>query len=210
VLLLLAAECNRPVHRDRLIGALWPDEGTGASRALQVAVSSLRKFVAEAADRHDHAASPSVVHRGEGYMLDLGGGLSDTEAFDGALVRARAAQDDGTRATVSALGEAIALYRGDLFAHEGGSEWLVESREVFRRRAAEAAEQLASERLQEGDWPAAQRAARRGLEIDRYQDALWRTLIRAQQGCGDRAAAARSSREYQQVLVELGVPPTAT
>ena len=49
------------------------------------------------------------------------------------------------------------------------------------------------------------RACRFGLELDRYQDALWRMLIAARERGGEAGAASRDRREYALVLETLGV-----
>ena len=45
VLHVLAVNAGRVVHRDRLAATLWSNNGEAATRNLQVAVSSLRKFL---------------------------------------------------------------------------------------------------------------------------------------------------------------------
>jgi hypothetical protein len=54
------------------------------------------------------------------------------------------------------------------------------------------------------------RACRFGLELDRYQDALWRMLIEARDRAGDTGAATRDRREYALVLEGLGVQGPVT
>ena len=49
------------------------------------------------------------------------------------------------------------------------------------------------------------RACRFGLELDRYQDALWRLLIAARDRGGETGAASRDRRDYALVLETLGV-----
>ncbi len=72
-------------------------------------------------------------------------------------------------------------------------------------RAIEAAERLAEASLLAGDLAAVVRTCRFGLELDRYQDALWRMLIAARERGGDAGAATRDRREYALVLEALGV-----
>jgi DNA-binding SARP family transcriptional activator len=105
------------------------------------------------------------------------------------------------------LGEALALYRGDLLADEGLAEWVLDERERFRLVAADAAQGLAELHLEADDIEATLEVAERGLGIDRYNDRLWRVTIEAHRRSGNRAAAARSARQYRFVLDELGVAP---
>ena len=101
--------------------------------------------------------------------------------------------------------EAIDLYAGDLLPEEGPAEWVAERRDHYRAKAIEAAQGLAEEALLAGDHATVVRACRFGLELDRYQDALWRMLILARERAGDAGAASRDRREYALVLEALGV-----
>ena len=56
-----------------------------------------------------------------------------------------------------------------------------------------------------GDYATTVRACRFGLEIDRYQDSLWRMLIEARDRAGDAGAASRDRLEYAAVLEGLGL-----
>jgi hypothetical protein len=49
------------------------------------------------------------------------------------------------------------------------------------------------------------RVCRRGLEIDRTYDPLWRLLIEARDRAGDAGAASRERREYEGMLAALGI-----
>ena len=103
----------------------------------------------------------------------------------------------------------LELYGGELLPEEGPAEWIVARRDHYREAAVEAAGELASESMLAGDYATAVRACRLGLEIDRYQDSLWRILIEAREGAGDTGAASRDRREYAAVLEGLGVDGSA-
>lgn len=200
----LALDTGRPVHRDQLRGALWPndDQRTG-TRNLQVAVSALRQQL-------ENLGGPGtgsiVARRGDAYLLDPGAGGSDLQRFEDAAERGRRARRRGQRREATeALRAANALYRGELLADEGLSEWVLDERERLRLLAAETAQLLAECLLEDGDAAGAAKAAERGVWIDRYNDRLWRVMIEAYERNGDLAAAARCSRQYTTVLDELGV-----
>ncbi len=223
VLQLLAVNAGRVVHRDRLAADLWPGNADAATRNVQVAISSLRKFL-DAAGAPDETRHPGgfdeegdrgflpsgagalVARRGDGYLLDLTSEQADVLVFNDALRAAQAArgrhEDDGA---VAAWRAALEAYGGELLAGAGTADWLVDEREVFRTRAAEAAEQLAAHLLEDGDPAEALRVAGRGLEIDRYRDGLWRTTVSAHEQSADYAAAARATADYARMLDDLGV-----
>ncbi|HWG73743.1 MAG TPA: BTAD domain-containing putative transcriptional regulator, partial [Acidimicrobiales bacterium] len=203
VLQLLAVGAGRPVHRDELLGALWPDDDLrSGTRNLQVAISSLR----QALDKDP--ASPSFIGRdGEAYLVALRPGdeidvATFTDAVRVAGAASRAADVEGA---IAAGWKALGEYRGELLAGGGSGEWIVERRERFRLTAAEVAQTLAVSLVEAGDPAGAVAAAERGLTIDRYRDGLWRALIAALDANGDRAAAAKAALDYEAVLAELGV-----
>ncbi|MGY3515816.1 AfsR/SARP family transcriptional regulator [Micromonospora sp. PTRAS2] len=201
----LAAEAGRPVHRDRIMAALWPElPERAAVNNLHVSVSTLRTFLEPGVAR---GASRFVVRDGASYLLDPGpGGGSDVLAFEAALAVARHAGPTGDATAVTgALRGALDHYGGDLLPEDGTAEWVVADRERYRARATEAAALLARVELDRGRARAAVLAARRALELDGYHDDGWRLLVAAQRRAGDVAASRRSQQTYERVLRSLGV-----
>ena len=203
LLRLLALHAGAPVHREVIQETLWPDaDGAAGARSLHVALSALRRHL-------DDVASPPgghlVVRDGDAYRLAVSPQDVDLGSFDGAVANGRAARARGER-SAAAFATALDLYTGDLFPEEGPADWVAERRDQYRARAIEAAERLAEEALLVGDLPAVVRACRFGLELDRYQDALWRMLISARERGGEAGAASRDRREYALVLETLDVP----
>ncbi|HEX2294323.1 MAG TPA: BTAD domain-containing putative transcriptional regulator [Actinomycetota bacterium] len=189
LLRFLLLHVPRPVHREVLVDALWPNlPPRRAASSLHVALSSLRHALGDRAE--------AVIRRdGDAYTVDTGAAHVD-------LVEFRAATDRG--AELAALQAALDLYRGDVFPEEGPAEWIVEERELLRERAVRAAETVA-ERVVGDDPRAAAAACERGLELDRHADGLWRLLIAAYERAGNPAAARRAASRYEGVLADLGV-----
>lgn len=205
LLRLLAARGGRPVHRDELVAALWPEADAGAGmHNLHTAVSALRRFL-------EHCAGAGLVLReGPCYRLAAPEHVDvDIVDFHTALTAARTAPDAAVRR--SALRRAVGLYSGELLAGEGSVEWLLRDREVLRTQLVDAAVTLAEDQLA-ADLPReAAQACQAGLRADRYRDELWRLLIEALGRADDPAASARARRAYDDVLAELGVaPPTVS
>ncbi len=206
VLRLLAMHAGRPVHREAIVEALWsalPLEA--ATRNLHVAVSSLRTFLASGGPR-DYAAL--VARSGDAYHLMLpDGGYSDLVDFHSALKEGRHARLAGDAASAAAaLRRALLAYSGELLPEEGPAEWVVRERELLRREAAEAAAALAADALTGGRFDEAVLAAERCVQIDRYSDEGWRSLVDAYDRLGHRAAAARARRSYAEVVASLQAP----
>ncbi|HLY83646.1 MAG TPA: BTAD domain-containing putative transcriptional regulator, partial [Acidimicrobiales bacterium] len=203
----LALEAGRPVHREALMAGLWPeDDLASATRKLHVTMSSLRQLLDRSGTRQ---GSSLLVRDGQAYLLDLGPGASvDVAMFAAALGEADQARKIGDAAgAIAALARALDVYRGDLLPEEGPADWVVGHREQLRLRAADGAEALAELRTETGDVTATIAACEQGLRIDRYRDGLWRRLIAALNDNRDHAKAARVSRQYEDVLIELGLGP---
>jgi DNA-binding SARP family transcriptional activator len=205
LLRFLALHAGRPVHREEIVDALWPNLGHDAGiRNLQVTVSNLRVPLEPGARR---GTSQLIPRQGESYLLALPpGSSSDVRAFDRAI-------EDGRRArrarlldaATEALRAALALYAGDLLPEDGPADWVVGPRERYRQEAAEAAGALAEVELELGRLEAAIEAARRSLAIDSFRDASWRVLVEASQRAGNAASATRARQAYNGVLRSLGV-----
>ncbi len=186
------------------MGALWPDDSVQRGlRNLHVAVSSLRRLMEPEAGRGDAAL---IVREGEGYRLAVHPDAHDATLFENQARAGRKAKEAGDHAgAADHLRRALVLYGGDLLPEAGAAEWVIEPRERCRLLAAASAHALAECLLVLDDAAEAVRACERGLEIDRYRDGLWRTLIAACAQAGDHLAAARARHRYEQVLSELDI-----
>jgi len=202
LLRLLAIHAGAPVHREVIQEALWPETDADAgARSLHVAVSALRRLL-------DDVAQPIggrlVARDGDAYRLDVAPESVDLGRFDRAVAEGRAARARG-EVSAAAFSLALELYAGELLPEEGPADWVLERREHYRAKAIEAALGLAEESMLGADYATTVRACRFGLELDRYQDALWRMLIDARDRAGDAGAATRDRRAYASVLEGLGV-----
>ncbi|HEU4422530.1 MAG TPA: AAA family ATPase [Pilimelia sp.] len=205
---LLAMHAGRPVHRDVLVNALWPDvPGDAANHNLHVAMWSLRKLL-EPESTRGHCRL--LIRDGDAYLLNLPGGTyCDVVAVRSALAEARRAQSMADEAGLAAaLLAALAGYGGDLLPGDGSAEWVVHEREVLRREVSDAGVTLAALEFVRGDNDAAVAAAERSIAVDRYNTEAWRLLVTVHER-GDRAAARLARSRYEQVLAELGLEPAA-
>jgi DNA-binding SARP family transcriptional activator len=199
---LLAVHAGAPVHREVLQESLWPESDAGAgARSLHVALSALRRLLDEEAGA---GGSRLIARDGDAYRLAVAAEDVDLGRFEQAIAAGRATLARG-EPSAAAFASAVDLYTGDLLPEEGPADWVTDRRDQCRARAIEAAERLAEVSLLADDLATAVRACRFGLELDRYQDALWRMLIAARDRGGDAGAATRDRREYALVLETLGV-----
>jgi DNA-binding SARP family transcriptional activator len=201
---MLAMHVGRSVHIETLIEALWPEgEPAAGKRNLQVAVSSLRRIL----DEHQAGAGALLVREGNAYMLALPDGAeADVVTFAEGRDACRAAAAIGDDAATVAAGErALAAYGGELLPEEGPAEWVVHQRRNLTLDAAEVASLVAEHAGSAGRWDTVVAACSRGLDIDRFNDALWRLLVAAHEQRGDPAAAAQAQQRYRLVLHDLGM-----
>ena len=202
LLRLLALHAEQPVHRERLTDLLWRDlDGDAATHNLHVALSSLRRILPETT-----GSGVTIERDGDAYRLVLGYARSDVQQFSAAVHAAEQAALAGDAAgQAAALQRALALYSGDLLPEEGAAEWVLGAREQYRLLAVGAAADLADLELA-ADRPAcAAAAARRGLQVDRYDDRCWRLLVAALRAGGGVAAARQAELDYRAMLAELGI-----
>jgi DNA-binding SARP family transcriptional activator len=106
---------------DRLIDCLWGERApAGASTTLRTYIKQVRQ-VLERADR-----TAGVTSRAGGYVLEVDPADLDVERFEELLRQGQAASDRGDARTVDALlGDALALWRGELLADLGQPEFAV-------------------------------------------------------------------------------------
>jgi DNA-binding SARP family transcriptional activator len=204
LLRLLAIDPGRLVHWEALVEALWPEASPAAGkRSLQVAVSAVRHLL----DPGMPQDSSLLTRVGDAYCLTLpDDAYVDVVEFAALARQARVAEAMGdSAAAVAAAEAALGVYGGDLLGEEGPAEWVLKARDGHRSTAADLAEMVASIHQVAGSFAAAAHACHRGLEIDRYRDGLWRTLVAAYRRSGDQAAAGRAGRDYAAVLADLGL-----
>lgn len=211
LLALLAIQGGRPVHRDAVLEALWPNlEYLSALHNLNTTVYNLRRSLEPGLQR----GAESRLVRYDGDCLYLSGGSAhwlDIAVFESAVTRARR-EPDPTRA-VALYEEALALYRGEfladlLLALDLG--WCWAERDRLREIRLSALEELAllceaSQRRQE-----AADLCLAALATDPCRESACRHLIRLSLWQGDRSGALAHYRRLTRSLAEeLGVEPSA-
>lgn len=204
LLMFLAMNHGRQLHREQLVEALWPDATlTSGIRSLQVAVSSIRQCLSMGGITED-----ALRRHGDAYALELSS-VSDQLANFERLAHA-ATRTQGPEALRLRLA-ATDLYAGDLLPEVGPAEWVVEERTRLRLLAAEVALEAARDALAIDDLRTALDAARRSVALDAYHDSSWELIVEICERLGDHSAAAVARREQTRVWVDLGlvVPDSA-
>lgn len=199
LLAVLATAPGRPQSRAALCGLLWGDRDEAQARgSLRQALSVLRKCI-DAID-----PDPLTSDR-KSIALNTASVEVDVVAFE---ELAKSGDPDSLEA-------ASQLYQGQFLDGEQSrnaelQEWLDRERARLRELAVGVLTRLGELRLAAADHDAAQRAARRLIELDPLCEAGHRTLMLALAANGQRGAAIAQFRTLREMLAgELGVEPEA-
>jgi len=202
---ILVAARGRPLTRDALIEALWPEEDPEkASNRLSVALSTVRAVLDPAhgfAPDHYVLANRETVALGPGCVdLDVELFLADAEI---GLARRR----DGASPETTALLEAAEdAYTGD-FLEEVYEDWAVPLREEARAAYLAVARALAEDAAEAGAVDTAVRYRLRVLERDPYDESSHLGLITTLRTAGRHGDARRAYGAYVARMEELGIEP---
>jgi DNA-binding SARP family transcriptional activator len=198
LLMLLAMNHGRQLHREQLVDTLWPDATLASGiRSLQVAVSSIRHCLSTGGIAED-----ALRRHGDAYALELPSADDQLADFERLAYEATRAQPpNALRLRLAALDR----YTGDLLPEAGPAEWVVEERTRLRLLAAEVGSGAARDALAAGDLRTALEAARRSVALDPYHDSSWELIVEICERLGDHSAAAVARREQARVWVDLGL-----
>ena len=204
--------------REALITLLWPElEPSRARAGLRRNLSVLKKALAGewlVVDREtiglDPSADPSACS-GQALWLVV-------DQFR-SLLRACREHDhpesDVCPECLTALAEAVKLYRGDFLAgfslrdSLNFDEWQFFEAESLRQELASALERLVRGHSAQGAYESAIPYARRWLALDPLHETAHRCLMQLYAQAGQRAAALRQYQECVRILeAELDLPPS--
>jgi DNA-binding SARP family transcriptional activator len=198
LLMLLALHQGRPLHRELLIEALWPEATLSSGvRSLQVAVSSIRQCLAVGG-----LVGDPIRRQGDAYELLLPGAVVDVITFERTIEESRHLPRS---AALAARRDALELYLGELLPEVGPADWVVEDRDRLRLLAASLAAAAAADAIAVADHGAAIDLARRSVTLDACHDPAWRLLIETYEQVGDLSAAAVARADHRRVWDDLGV-----
>lgn len=199
---------ERALPQDTLIETLWPEgEPSAGASNLKTAVKTLR----QALEPLQEGSRSSFIVR-EGAVLrfsDAGRCWIDLDEYDMRFTDAHRDEVAGrTSDAMTALEQAVALYRGDLLEEDRYEDWAVLERERRRERHIEVLESLAALHAQRRDHRKAMETVQHVLALDRLRETAYRALIRYALARGDRPTAIRAYQTCERLLrEELGVAP---
>lgn len=204
LVILLAIQPDRRMHREQIMEALWPgDEMAPAAKAnnLDRTIHTARRALEPGLERG--ADSRFILKDGSSVILSAPGGVRvDTEEFLELVAESRQSADP------AALERALSLYRGDLLADEPFVDWAAAYRERVRLIREGALSRLAALHEQRGDHEAAAACLNYILAGDPVNEAAHRDLMLLYVRAGKRDLALRQFKRCTEALARhLGVEP---
>jgi DNA-binding SARP family transcriptional activator len=166
---------ERPVRREELIEALWPDpDAMAASSSLKVTVHTLRQLLHGPGMA---AADLEIQAHDAGYQLLASNMWLDVEEFERCVARGRHLDASGGGAAgLAAYRRAADLHRGD-FVSDSWDDWVVFRREGLKDEYMLALARLSDAALESGDYHECIRRCRQLLAEDRCREDTFRTLM---------------------------------
>jgi len=199
----LIAFGGREVPAARAADALWPDaHGDAAERSLKFTLHSLRKMLG--------TADLLTLHDG---LLSLDERLcwTDVRAFESLVeeVMERYQENPVPLGFAERAEAAVALYRGDFLAQEGGRPWLLPMRERLCSRFVRLVGALGSHYEAAGEWDRAVDCYCTALETHPLQETFYRHMMRCYLKLGRRADALVVYQRCEALFhAVLGVEPS--
>lgn len=205
VLALLVLARGDVVPADRMVDNLWGGQAPPSSvGALQAYVSHLRRQLEPG--RTARSRGTVIVSEGPGYALRVGREAVDAWRFE-RLVQHSSTLGEPARA-VTALSEALALWRGPAFVDYAGTPWADAEASRLAELRAVARERLLAARLDCGENAVLVPEVEALIADAPLREERWRLLVLAlyrAQRQGDALAALRRARAV--LAAELGVDP---
>lgn len=188
-------------RREALNDAVWPDARPPRPfNSLHNALSLLRRALAKATE----GTITDLIRNDDGrYQLDGDLVATDFERFQAALQAPRAVNEVQAH---TPLTESIELYRGDL-AEDLTAAWIEPYRESIRRDALDALGILIRI-YSESDPDTGLVLLERARKLDRYNESIYRDLIRVQARLGQYDAIPRALALLTSTLDEIGQRPS--
>jgi two-component SAPR family response regulator len=175
---------GRPIPRDTLIQALWPNpDAVAASTSLKVAVHALRQTLNLLGT---NGAYLSIQARDCGYQLNASHLWVDVEEFDRCYALGRSFESQGQMTcALSLYSRAADLYRGD-FLEELSDDWPMFRREALKDQYLYILACLAKAAVESGDYQGGIIRCQQLLAKDRCREDAYRLLMVCHSRLGQR------------------------
>jgi len=190
-------ESGRPMRKEQIIVALWPDASDQIDQTVRSTLYYLRKAIGETC----------VIQRAGSYSLNLSALYGthiwyDVQEFEAWYRQAKVALEaEDEEVAERAFQEMIALYRGD-YVQSFYSDWCTFRRDELRQAYMEALRQLAFIFWRQERWDESLAQWQQLLAIDACSETAHSGVIRCYMRQGKRELALRQYQRCRQTLQE--------
>ena len=202
----LALNRHRPIHRDELLGAIWPgDAPAQTDSGLDAILSKLRAMLKTAGmtDAGITVSSGSIA-------LQLpGAAWIDIEAAGNALDEAEGASRRSDLAAAWSLANVAVVISRRPFLPDAEAPWIESQRAALRGLQMRALQCLVTVSANNHEPLLAIQHAIEMVELDPFRETAYQLLMKMHAAAGDRAEALRVFAKCRELLRdELGVSPS--
>jgi len=204
----LTVNRHRPVHRDELMGAIWPgDAPAQTDSALDAILSKLRALLKSAGFS---AADANVAVSSGTIALALPpNAWIDLEAAANALDEAEGALRRGDHAATWSLANVAVVISRRPFLADVEAPWIEAQRSALRALQMRALQCLVTVSANNAEPLLAIQHAAEMIELDPFKETAYQLLMKMHAAAGDRAEALRVFAKCRELLRdELGVSPS--
>lgn len=204
----LAINRHRSVHREELMGAIWPgDAPAQTDGALDAIVSKLRSLLKSAG----FAPGEAGIEVASGTVaLQLPAGTwVDIEAAGNALDEAEGALRRHDSSSPWSLANVAAVISCRPFLAHVDAPWIESQRDALRAMQMRALQCLVTVSAANGEHALAIQHAAQMVALDPFRETAYQLLMKMHAAVGDRAEALRVFARCRDVLRdELGISPS--
>jgi DNA-binding SARP family transcriptional activator len=204
----LAINRHRSVHREELMGAIWPDDAPAQSdSALDAILSKLRSMLKTAglappAAGIDVSSGSIALQLPSSARIDIEAAANALDEAEGALRR-----NDTTNAW-SLANVAVVISRRP-FLPDVEAPWIQSQRTALKTLQMRALQCLVTVSSSHGEPLLAIQHAGEMVELDPFKETAYQLLMKMHAAAGDRAEALRVFAKCRELLRdELGVSPS--
>lgn len=204
----LAANRHRPIHRDELLGAIWPgDTPAETDSGLDAILSKLRAVLKVVGFSSTDAGI--AVNSGSIALQLPAATWVDTEAAGNALDEAEGALRRNDLLTAWSLANVAVVISRRPFLPDAEAPWIESERTALRAMQMRALQCLVTVSARNAEPLLAIQHAIEMVELDRFRETAYQLLMKMHAAAGDRAEALRVFAKCREVLRdELGVSPS--
>ena len=207
LLALLIVNANRVVSTDRILEALWGEEGADKEKALWVYVSRLRSALEP--DREGRGESSILVRREPGYVVTIDPSQIDARRFEELLARGRELAADDPQAAEDTLDEALAIWSGEALEEFKYEDFAAATIERLEELKLEAIESRISAALGLGNSAREVSQLQALVREHPFRERLTGQLMVALYRSGRQSEALRSFEHHKRAVgEELGIEPS--